>query len=141
MVFIVLGCATNPQLTNVQDQQWQGQVTGMITGPMTAALQIGQTEGQTRPVAGKLKITIETTSGGFGMGELNGTLTGTINDGSLDADFKGQAIVSDGQAPIVGRLTGTLSDGSGRGTWHMRTPTDAGNLSGDWTLQRKNAQP
>ena len=138
---IVLGCAANTPMPNVQYQTWTGHVTGMITGPMTATLQIAQTDDREGFVAGKVEITVEATSGGFGKGEIKGTLTGTNDDGNLDADFKGQAFVSDGSAPIYGGLTGTLSDDSGRGKWHMRTSTAAGNLAGDWTLHRKDAQP
>jgi hypothetical protein len=138
---IVMGCATYPPLADVEHQSWSGHVSGMITGPMTLALQIGHTEDRQQPVAGKLEITIENTSGGFGSGKLKSTLTGTIDDGNLDAELKGQAFVSDGSAPIVGTLTGRLSGDSGRGKWLVRTPTVAGNLSGNWTLQRTRTQP
>ena len=141
LVSIVLGCAVKPQIANVPHQTWTGHVSGMITGPMTAILQIAQTDEHEGFIAEEVEITVEATSGGFGEGEIKGTLTGTNDDGNLDADFKGQVFVSDGSAPIYGGLTGTLSDDSGRGKWHMRTSTAAGNLSGDWTMHRKNAKP
>jgi hypothetical protein len=50
---------------------------------MAATLQTDQADDQTRPDSGKLKVTIEAGSDGFSRGELNGTLTGTIDDGAI----------------------------------------------------------
>lgn len=136
LVGMVGGCAAAPPMVVVEEQSWAGRVDGMVTGPMRLTLQIGQADGGARPVAGKVLITMETTAGGYGKGEVNAMLTGQMAGGVIEAEFKGHAFVADGHTSVDGRLDGTLSADDGRGTWTLRTPSEAGSLSGGWVLQR-----
>lgn len=138
LVGVVLGCAATPPMAGVEERSWAGRVGGMITGPLTLALRIGQADdaGRARPVSGSVMITMEKTAGGYGQGEIKALVRGVIADGVLDADFKGHAFVADGHTSVAGRLEGALGDDAGRGRWTMHTPSEAGNLSGDWVLQR-----
>jgi hypothetical protein len=134
LVFICAGCAATQPDVSVPAHSWAGDVTGMIEGKITLAFQGDQENGNGRSVSGTLFIQIDDTSGGFGKGNIKGTFEGKINNGFLDASFRGLAFVTDGQASVEGTLKGTLSDGKGQGNWQMQTPTEAGNLSGEWTL-------
>jgi hypothetical protein len=45
------------------------------------------------------EITIENTSGGLGSGKLQSMLTGTIDDGNLDAEFRGRPLFPTAMPP------------------------------------------
>lgn len=136
-VFICAGCAATQPNISVPAHLWAGDVAGMIEGEMELAFQGDQENVGVRSVSGTLMIKIDDTSGGFGKGNIKGTFEGKISNGFFNASFRGLAFVSDGQAFVAGTLKGTLSDGKGQGDWQMRTPTEAGNLSGDWTLKKQ----
>jgi hypothetical protein len=137
LVFICAGCAATQPNVSTPAHFWAGGVTGMIKGEMTLAFQGDREHEGGSSVSGTLMIKIDDTSGGFGKGNIKGTFEGEIRNGFFDASFRGLAFVSDGQASVAGTLKGTLSDGKGQGNWQMRTPTEAGNLSGDWTLNKQ----
>jgi hypothetical protein len=137
LVLLYAGCAATQPNVSAPTHFWTAYVIGMIKGKMTLGFQGDQNNEGDRSVSGMLMIKIDDTSGGFGKGNLKGTFVGEINDGLIDASFRGLAFVSDGQASVAGTLQGTLSNGKGQGNWQMPTPTEAGELSGDWTLSKQ----
>ena len=131
------GCAATTPNASLPTHVWEGNVTGMIIGKMTLTFQNSQAIGETKVVSGRLILQIESTTGGYGTGNVKGTLNGEIKNGLLEATFHGLAFVTDGQASVSGKLSGTLSDTKGQGNWYMSTQAEAGDLSGNWTLHKK----
>ena len=137
LALICAGCAATQPNVPPPAHLWAGDVTEMIKGKMRLGFQGHQESEGDGSVSGTLMIKIDDTSGGFGKGNIKGTFEGEISNGLLDASFRGLAFVSDGQASVAGTLRGALSDGKGQGNWRIRTPTEAGELSGEWKLVKQ----
>ena len=135
IILLGSGCATTQSESSSRFHSWEGEVSGMITGKLNLKLQIEQVNKNTKAVSGKMSIKIDTVSGGFGDGKVNGTVKGEIKDGNLEATFAGMAYVTEGQAPVSGSIRGTLSFSSGQGDLEVITSTDAGALSADWIVR------
>lgn len=137
VAIICYGCAATQTDMSPPAQVWEGSLTGMITGTITLNIQDIQEVEDTKVVSGQIVLQLHSIAGGYGRGHVKGDFKGEINDDLFEATFKGFAAVTDGTAFVSGTLSGILSDTTGQGNLFMRTQTEAGDLSGKWTLNKK----
>lgn len=135
VLYLFIGNASSDQrLSNAPTQIWAGEVTGMAYGKLVLnAWEVEGTENEFT-VKSRVKVKLKNT-GGFGSGDLMGTIKGKIKDGLLQAKFSGTAYVSDGSSQVFGNVIGTLSGTQGFGTYNLTSRV--GQYKGKWTIEKQ----
>ncbi|MDB4442503.1 hypothetical protein N9219_03685, partial [bacterium] len=108
-LFFLSGCASTQVEQSIDREPWLGKFTGMIEADLKMFFSRSEEEEEVYFVKGAFSGDIETVAGGYGGGEMNGTIKGTIKDGIVKLRINGSAYGDWGSVPISGKMIGTLS--------------------------------
>ncbi len=139
-LFFLSGCASTQVEQGTDQEPWVGNFTGMVEADLKMFFSRPEEEEEVYFVKGAFSGDIETVAGGYGGGEMNGTIKGKIKDGIVNFRINGSAYGDWGSVPISGNMMGTLSKTQLFGTWKIRAQAETPYyFSGEWSAEKNDS--
>ena len=136
-LFFLSGCASIHVEQSTDREPWFGKFTGMVEADLKMLFSRSEEEEEVYFVKGDFSGNIETVAGGYGGGEMNGTIKGRIKDGIVNFRINGSAYGDWGSVPISGNMIGTLSKTQVFGTWKISAQAETPYyFSGEWSAEK-----
>lgn len=136
------GCASTKVEQGTDREPWVGKFTGMVEADLKIFFSRSEDEEDVYSVKGAFSGDIETVAGGYGGGEMNGTIKGRIKDGIANFRINGSAYGDWGSVPISGKMIGNLSKTQVFGKWNIRAQAETPYyFSGEWSAEKINSAP
>ena len=140
-LFFMSGCASTQVEQSTDREPWFGTFTGMIEADLKMLFSRSDEEEEVYFVKGAFSGAIDTVAGGYGGGEMNGTVKGKIKDGIVDFRINGSATGDWGSVPISGKMIGTLSKTQAFGKWNISAQAETQYyFSGEWSAKKNDSE-
>lgn len=140
-LFYLSGCASTQVEQSTDREPWFGTFTGMIEADLKMFFSRSDEAEEVYFVKGAFSGVIETVAGGYGGGDMNGTVKGKIKDGIVDFRINGSATGDWGSVPISGKMIGTLSKAQAFGKWNISAQAETQYyFSGEWSAEKINSE-
>ena len=140
-LFFMSGCASTQVEQSTDREPWFGTFTGMIEADLKMFFSRSDEEEEVYFVKGAFSGDIETVAGGYGGGEMNGSVKGKIKDGIVDFRINGSATGDWGSVPISGKMIGTLSKTQAFGTWKINAKANIiYPFTGEWSAEKIDSE-
>ncbi len=141
-LFFLSGCVSTQTEQGNDWETWVGKLTGMIDADLKIFFSRFGEEKDVHLVKGSFKGDIDSVSGEYGSGRMNGEIKGIVKNGIFDVRIWGHANVTAGSATIDGKMIGNLSKAQAIGTWTITARDAEGTtykFSGEWSAEKTDS--